>query len=173
MVYTGDSFGRAAGRRFILDTGAVDDDSDEYYSGQEDDDDYEDADSLFSVGGAGIRSPPLLKPSRVVRSNRLGVLQGQTARPRSSHFYGGGTHSQRFFEGLVGDAHEVIEEEREGVVDVKAAIRLRKEVKARRRAIAGGVRKKGGVEVGVREVGSGDVVGGEVDEEEGNTADVE
>lgn len=160
MVYTGDSFGRAAGRRFILDTGAADDESDEFYSGEEDD--YDDGDSLFSVG-AGIRSPPLLQPSRVI--NRVG------ARPRSSHFY---HHGQRYYEGEKNTTHGVIEEEREGKVDVKAAVRLRKEVKARKRATVaarGGIGKSRdlkGVQVGVREVGLG-----VEEEEEGNRADVE
>ena len=166
MVYTGDSFGRAAGCRFILDTGAADDDSDEFYSGREgEDDEYDDGDSVFSVGGAGIRSPPLLKPSRVVNGRR---------RPRSSGFYGRGWYE----EGVTGN---VIEEEREGKVDVRDAVRLRKEVKARARKRGGrakgegelDLKRVGQVGVRVREVvGLGVGVGGE-EEEEGNRADVE
>ncbi|KAM7206864.1 hypothetical protein V8F20_002570 [Naviculisporaceae sp. PSN 640] len=104
MVYMGDSFGRAAGRRYIIDTGAHDYDE-EYENGHEYehdiaekeleafpdvmtypvkeeeqhvDDDDDDADSLYGARrrpescGAGIRSPPLLQPSRVI--NRLSAI---------------------------------------------------------------------------------------------------
>ncbi|KAM7190586.1 hypothetical protein V8F33_009376 [Rhypophila sp. PSN 637] len=96
MNYTGDSFGRAAGRRFIIDTGAVDDDEDEYDNHESDatselaayqalgDDaghDGNDEDSLYSRRSsdrrqeslAGTRPPPVvLHPSRA--ANRLSAI---------------------------------------------------------------------------------------------------
>lgn len=98
MIYTGDSFGRAAGRRFIIDTGADDydedyehghehdmdeDESDSHsdaaaYPVEEEDEDDDDADSLYSSGqgrresGGGTRSPPLLQPSKAI--NRLSAI---------------------------------------------------------------------------------------------------
>ncbi|KAK3353011.1 hypothetical protein B0T25DRAFT_199204 [Lasiosphaeria hispida] len=94
-IYDTDSFGRAGGRRFILDTAA---DSDE-----------DDAQSSYSVGVD-------MSPMRGLRgTKRLSAICGSPGKLR-------------------GYTHEVIEEEREGKIDVAAAVKLRKEMKARKRA---------------------------------------
>ncbi|KAK0715821.1 hypothetical protein B0H67DRAFT_554268 [Lasiosphaeris hirsuta] len=94
-IYDTDSFGRAGGRRFILDTAA---DSDE-----------DDAHSSYSAGVD-------MSPMRGLRgTKRLSAICGSPVKLR-------------------GYTHEVIEEERESKIDVAAAVKLRKEMKARKRA---------------------------------------
>ncbi len=94
-IYDCDSFGRAGGRRFILDTAADSDDDDAYHT------------------------PQNMSPLRGLRgTKRLSAICGSSPMLQHSSPY----------------AHEVIEEEREGKVDIATAIKLRKEVKARKRA---------------------------------------
>ncbi|KAK3688606.1 hypothetical protein B0T22DRAFT_159087 [Podospora appendiculata] len=128
MTYSGDSFGRAAGRRFVLDTAA---DSDYYsdavleYNG-DDIDDYDD-------GGGGGDSIFDDAVSRTTRSPQCGATKRLSALRvhRSGNSGGCGRHS---VSNCYSTTDEVIEEENEGKVDVAAAVRLRKEVKQRKRA---------------------------------------
>ncbi|KAK3318444.1 hypothetical protein B0H66DRAFT_237956 [Apodospora peruviana] len=137
MVYAGESFGRAAGRRFVLDT-AADDDSDSSGPGGGDD-----ADSLFS-GSSSVRTRSLHQLQRSPRraTKTLSAIHhsnhGHAAalrRPRSTN--SGYQLCYSAAGGRAPPADEVIEEEREGKVDVAAAVRLRKEVKAQKRAAKG------------------------------------
>ncbi|KAK3323409.1 hypothetical protein B0T19DRAFT_203234 [Cercophora scortea] len=129
MTYSGDSFGRAAGRRFVLDTAA---DSDYYsdtvpeYNDDDGDDDIgdgdDDGDSIFD--GA---------VSKITRSPQ----RGATKRLSALRVHGGGNGgggARHSVPNCYYTTDEVIEEENEGKVDVAAAVRLRKEAKQRKRA---------------------------------------
>jgi len=90
--YDYDSFGRANGRRFILDTAADSDDETPHY-------------------------PENMSPLRYLQhTKRLSAICGSPSKNSA------------------GCAHDVIMEERTGKVDVAAAVKLRKENKAKKRA---------------------------------------
>ncbi|KAK3369106.1 hypothetical protein B0T24DRAFT_631727 [Lasiosphaeria ovina] len=107
-VYDAGTFGRS--RRFILDTAAHDDDEEE----GNDDSYYSDGPEVFS----------------------LRTLQGTGTTRLSALHSGSSRTTQQQQQQQYATAGDVIEEEREGKVDVAAAVKLRKEVKARKRAQA-------------------------------------
>ncbi len=114
-IYDCDSFGRAGARRFILDTAA------------DSEDESDDLDSpLASPQSLGSRpsSSPGTRSTKRLSAIGGSPMKGSPMRSGRSHH---GRHPS-------GCAHEVIEEERTGKVDVAAAVKLRKEAKARKRA---------------------------------------
>ncbi|KAK0637327.1 hypothetical protein B0T17DRAFT_521375 [Bombardia bombarda] len=144
ITYNGDSFGRAAGRRLATDfdnccsdTGCEEGGDDEY--------DNDDEDSLYDIpDGRRHHYRRYYEEDGVVnKSTSSPLLRGAVgATPRNTRSLSAlqmslnSINYASLWRPSVSYADEVIEEEREGKVDVAAAVKLRKEVKARKRAAA-------------------------------------
>ncbi|KAK3943839.1 hypothetical protein QBC46DRAFT_376387 [Diplogelasinospora grovesii] len=121
LFYAGDdSFGRAGGRRFIIDT-AADSDSDYDSKPVEGDEGDDDDDDGFESWSHNANVSPLrggLRGTKRLSALGTGTLYDHI---RQQHPY-------------FSDQEVIVEEEKETMMDIAAAVRLRKEVKARQRA---------------------------------------